>query len=71
VADGTLPEPSSATLDRWWDAVEAKLTPLGLPFDRSLQPDEPGGRQGLHTADFAELWQEMTALYRSDPAARW
>jgi 1,2-phenylacetyl-CoA epoxidase catalytic subunit len=31
----------------------------------------PGGRQGVHTEDFAELWAEMTALYRSDPEARW
>jgi ring-1,2-phenylacetyl-CoA epoxidase subunit PaaC len=30
-----------------------------------------GGRRGRHTEDFTELWEEMTALYRSVPGATW
>jgi ring-1,2-phenylacetyl-CoA epoxidase subunit PaaC len=30
-----------------------------------------GGRRGLHSPDFAPLWEEMTALYRAHPGARW
>jgi ring-1,2-phenylacetyl-CoA epoxidase subunit PaaC len=66
LADGTLPLSSAEQLERWWDAVEAELGPV----DRSPLPG-PGGRQGLHTDDFRELWEEMTALYRADPAATW
>jgi ring-1,2-phenylacetyl-CoA epoxidase subunit PaaC len=30
-----------------------------------------GGRHGNHSDDFAELWAEMTALYREHPGASW
>ena len=30
-----------------------------------------GGRSGRHSDDFASLWNEMTALYRAHPGARW
>ncbi|MGH3664617.1 MAG: 1,2-phenylacetyl-CoA epoxidase subunit PaaC [Egibacteraceae bacterium] len=30
-----------------------------------------GGRRGRHTADFAEVWEEMTGTYRAHPGARW
>jgi ring-1,2-phenylacetyl-CoA epoxidase subunit PaaC len=30
-----------------------------------------GGRAGRHSDDFAPLWEEMTALYRAHPGARW
>jgi ring-1,2-phenylacetyl-CoA epoxidase subunit PaaC len=30
-----------------------------------------GGRRGRHSSDFAELWEEMTGLYRAHPGARW
>lgn len=73
LADGTLPLPSHELLARWADAVAEELAPVGLAeiVDRELRPATPGGRQGRHTRDFTELWTEMTALYRSDPAARW
>lgn len=73
LADGTLPAPSDRLRERWLDAVAAELAPHGLDgiVDRELRPVVPGGRQGVHTADFAELWQEMTALYRADPEAVW
>jgi ring-1,2-phenylacetyl-CoA epoxidase subunit PaaC len=73
LADGTLPLSSAEQLARWWDAVEAELAPLGLAavVDRSARTPIPGGRRGVHSHDFLELWEEMTALYRSDPGARW
>jgi ring-1,2-phenylacetyl-CoA epoxidase subunit PaaC len=30
-----------------------------------------GGRRGRHSDDFLPLWEEMTALYRAHPGARW
>jgi ring-1,2-phenylacetyl-CoA epoxidase subunit PaaC len=30
-----------------------------------------GGRRGRHSDDFLPLWEEMTALYRTHPGARW
>ena len=30
-----------------------------------------GGRKGRHSEDFLPLWEEMTALYRAHPGARW
>ncbi len=30
-----------------------------------------GGRQGQRSADFQPMWEEMTALYRDHPGARW
>lgn len=73
LADGTLPVSSPELLARWTDAVLAELAPHGLAgaVDPGLRPASPAGRHGHHTADFAELWTEMTTLYRSDPAARW
>ena len=33
--------------------------------------DGTGGRRGVHSDDFMPLWEEMTALYRAHPGARW
>jgi ring-1,2-phenylacetyl-CoA epoxidase subunit PaaC len=33
--------------------------------------DGAGGRKGQHSEHFEPLWQEMTALYRAHPGARW
>lgn len=30
-----------------------------------------GGRHGRHSEDFLPLWEEMTALYRTHPGAKW
>lgn len=49
-----------------------------LIADESAQPgDTPpvqngsGGRRGKRTADFDGLWEDMTAMYRTDPGATW
>lgn len=33
--------------------------------------DASGGRRGRRTADFDALWDDMTAMYRTNPGARW
>ncbi|WP_162005340.1 Phenylacetic acid catabolic protein [Dictyobacter vulcani] len=38
---------------------------------RSTVPARYGGRQGQHNADFADLWEQMTMVYRLDPQASW
>lgn len=30
-----------------------------------------GGRRGEHTTDWQQMWDEMTSVYRLDPAATW
>jgi len=73
LADGTLPASHADQLARWFDAVESELAPFGLGglVDRSLAPVSPAGRHGRHSDIFAELWDEMTSMYRSHPGARW
>lgn len=39
---------------------EARTSPSGL-----------GGRKGLHTDDFDQLWGDLTYTYRETPGARW
>ena len=34
-------------------------------------PDGYGGRRGVHTQDFDELWDVMTGQYRAHPGATW
>ena len=31
----------------------------------------PGGRRGLHTDDFDQLWDDLTYTYRTNPGASW
>jgi ring-1,2-phenylacetyl-CoA epoxidase subunit PaaC len=73
LADGTLPVPSADLLARWRDTVAAELGPHGLEHvvDPAVAAPARGGRAGVHSQDFTELWDEMTRLYRADPEARW
>lgn len=78
VADGTLPQPHAEQRDRWAAAVSAELAPYGLDhLVPAVAPPVPGGgrvlsgRHGLHSDDWPAVWDEMTALYRSDPGATW
>lgn len=75
VADGTLPVSQRAIRARW---VERMAPVLGThDLDHLLDvhevpPAASGGRMGRHSPDFTEdVWPEMTALYRADPAAVW
>jgi len=74
LADGTLPVPLSAQRDRWRDQLIADLAPSGLAGlveAADLEAAAPGGRQGRHSDAWPAVWDEMTRLYRDDPAARW
>jgi len=44
-----------------------------IETDHAYAPieDGTGGRLGKHSEDFLPLWEEMTALYRAHPGARW
>lgn len=41
--------------------------------DGAHQPadDGTGGRRGRRTSDFEKLWEDMTAMYKTNPGARW
>ena len=54
----------------WRERVGAFFRELGVPVP-AVAPSHAGGRRGEHTADFDTLWDEMTIVYRIDPAARW
>ncbi len=72
---------SSETLrSRWLARVAPALRRHGLPFPAA--PDHAGGwqpaiaartggRRGEHSKHWREMWEEMTSVYRLDPAATW
>jgi ring-1,2-phenylacetyl-CoA epoxidase subunit PaaC len=65
----------------WLEQVAPYFESLGLPCPverdastgRYVPTVEPvyGGRRGEHTPELAELWEEMTSVYRLDPEAVW
>jgi ring-1,2-phenylacetyl-CoA epoxidase subunit PaaC len=71
VASGILPVPHDALLARWQAVITAELAPYGLDGVMTGLGGGLGGRDGRHSACFAELWEEMTRLYRAHPGARW
>ena len=81
VASGVLEAPMSELQAEWLEQVAPYFDSLSLSFPakrdertgRYVPTVEPvyGGRQGKHTAELAELWEEMTSVYRLDPEAVW
>lgn len=81
VETGLLPEDHRTMFARWAEGVSAALDAADLAEvapqalrdgDPDVVFDEPGGRHGVHTADFTEdVWPEMTHLYRAFPGASW
>ncbi|MDQ3707683.1 MAG: phenylacetate-CoA oxygenase subunit PaaC [Chloroflexota bacterium] len=81
VASGVLEAPMSELQAEWLEQVAPYFESLDLPFPakkdestgRYVPTVQPvyGGRQGQHTAELAELWEEMTSVYRLDPEAVW
>ena len=59
--------------DRQRAAWEASVRPLfeadGLTIPAATS--SAGGRRGAHTPDLAQMHEEMTEEWRSDPEARW
>jgi ring-1,2-phenylacetyl-CoA epoxidase subunit PaaC len=70
-----LPSDISATADDSAEFVASSSGDLiaGNEASDGHPPRAPGlgGRRGRHTADFEQLWNEMTSTFRSDPGATW
>jgi ring-1,2-phenylacetyl-CoA epoxidase subunit PaaC len=75
-AAGLLPGGHPALWPRLLDRLAPRLTAAGygglLPSLGTAPADALGGRVGRHGPDFtADVWPEMTALYRAHPGATW
>ena len=70
VKEGVSVTSSAALAERWTARVRPVIEGLGLGVPAGAKATE-GGRAGRHTSDFEYLWNEMTMVYRSDPAAVW
>jgi ring-1,2-phenylacetyl-CoA epoxidase subunit PaaC len=74
---GLFPVGHAALRVHWLERAEPQLRDVGFDdlvptTDTEVPADARGGRAGRHTDDFVvDVWPEMTALYRADPAARW
>jgi len=80
VAERLSPVGARELRDRWlerlWPVFSAHH--LALPGARGgpggwnvTVAAAEGGRNGRHTPDWEDLWNEMTSVYRLDPAAVW
>ena len=77
IAEGLLPVGHHELRARWLDVVAPMLEGAGYDdlvpdVDTPVPPEASGGREGHHSDDFtADVWPEMTHLYREHPGARW
>jgi ring-1,2-phenylacetyl-CoA epoxidase subunit PaaC len=70
LAAGTLPQPMAALQATWLERVSPALRGWGLALPGGISP-ATGGRLGQHSAEFTPLYEELTVVYRIDPAANW
>jgi ring-1,2-phenylacetyl-CoA epoxidase subunit PaaC len=78
-ASGLISDPSDRLRDLWLERLAPGFQShdLALPAKLSnghwelLTEPEFGGRTGSHSADWQEQWDDMTSVYRLDPAAIW
>jgi ring-1,2-phenylacetyl-CoA epoxidase subunit PaaC len=80
VQEGVLPASSATLRDRWLDRIAPLLDSHGLAMPARRGADGAwqlaiaprlGGRRGAHTPAWRQLWDDMTSVYRLDPAATW
>ncbi len=80
VAEGILTASSAQVQSRWLARIAPTLLRHALPFPAACGADgvwratvatETGGRRGLHSEHWRQMWEEMTSVYRLDPAATW
>lgn len=69
VAAGILPEPMATLRNRWEATVRPALEAAGVRLPPRA-PATPARTGGAHP-DFAQLWDEMTLVYRLEPGAVW
>jgi len=69
---GIWPGDDAAMFDQWTRDINRVLGPAGLSMtvDR-WDPNERGGRRGVHSDALRELLDEMCEVYRQDPDAEW
>ncbi len=79
VRERLVPATAQDLLQRWLDRLHPLSERYRLPFPAervdgswnvTVEPRR-GGRQGRHTADWTQLWDDMTSVYRLDPTATW
>ena len=80
VNDGILPATMADMQAEWLAQIAPYFHNLDLPFpaqedaqgrySTDIQPTY-GARRGEHIAEFTELWEEMTSVYRLDTEAVW
>lgn len=75
IAEGVLPRASSALQSVWLDTVIERIESSGLDVQRrdswTATQSASGGRHGVHTEDFDQLWDDLTRTYREEPTATW
>jgi len=75
VAEGLLGASGETLRSRWSDQVGAELARHGIavPADglAPLARSALGGRRGEHGPEWLQQWDDMTSVYRLDPAATW
>ncbi len=77
VAEGVVGAGSDSLQAAWSNVVGGELKrhgitlPLGLPAGQIDGDGGLGGRRGEHGAEWLQQWDDMTSVYRLDPAAIW
>ncbi len=70
VAEGVIGVGSDALRSRWESEIAARLATYAYTLPR-IGTSGLGGRRGVHGPEWMQLWDEMTSVYRLDPAATW
>ncbi|MFN3528541.1 MAG: 1,2-phenylacetyl-CoA epoxidase subunit PaaC [Bacteroidia bacterium] len=72
LVDNGIYKGESALKQAWLGEVQAVLTEAGLKMpDADNTVPKEGGRKGFHTEYLQPLLDEMTEVFRVDPAAEW
>jgi ring-1,2-phenylacetyl-CoA epoxidase subunit PaaC len=69
IVEAGLLQAPAAQAAQWERTVRARLAELGLEV--SAAAPRTGGRVGRHSPELFALLDEMTSVWRTDPAARW
>lgn len=70
LGEGLVGAASQALRSRWEREIAARLAPHAYTLPQ-IGAEGLGGRHGEHGPEWEQLWDEMTSVYRLDPAATW